>query len=289
MSILRGRLPEKILYLRRDKLGIFTGQVERAYHLASKENVVVQPAWLRDAPRPWQIPFKGAVATIAESRCIVTYDYEGTDPSEPDNDGRDESNLVVEFSGQMNEEDIRTHPNFEAIAKKYQWDPNKEEFPRYLTGTSASGLKASRSSGRRLNPAYGGSAFLSPGGCLTVQFAARSVPGYVAKDIGTVIQNPPGLSKLNLSLNTKRDWLKLVPDISDRGNIFQITMTYLLSGPKGFLKDVYSLSALQWNSDRSGPEIPSRRGFGMAFWQSFARAGSGRCWAGRSTVRSRGL
>ena len=46
----------------------------------------------------------------------------------------------------------------------------------------------------------------------------------------------------------KRNWLKLAPKIKRRGNAAEITEEYMLSGPNGWLSDVYGQAQLEGGS-----------------------------------------
>ena len=72
------------------------------------------------------------------------------------------------------------------------------------------------------------------------------IPSGILRGIGTIVDKPPGIEQFKLpGAAKKRNWLKLAPKIKRRGNAVEITEEYMLSGPNGWLRDVYGQAQLE--------------------------------------------
>ena len=76
--------------------------------------------------------------------------------------------------------------------------------------------------------------------------SAKTIPSGLLKGIGTIVAKPPGIDQFKIpSAAKKRNWLKLAPKIKRRGNAVEITEEYMLSGPNGWISDVYGQAQLE--------------------------------------------
>jgi hypothetical protein len=180
----------------------------------------------------------------------VAAHFEGLDPSgtQP---GEDQ--VTFEFDVSMSEDPIESHPNFDAIAEKYGWDETERAFPKFPPGTTSEGSALSKKSKVKKNPLYGTESFLAMGAIFRKTYVARSIPEGVLRGIGGIVERPPDIGQFHIpSTGGKRNWLKLAPKIRRRGNSVEITEEWMLSGPNGWNKDVYSAGQLDGGGDSSG-------------------------------------
>lgn len=243
MSDLKGVLPDYIVKgLRISKLGIFSGEVDVKRKVSGTKSAAINPDWLLPtaAPDPFGIPCVGATASIAGSVVTVEFSYEGGTSTQPD---QSESDYVVEIDSSMGEAPIEAHPSFSALKAKYGWADDK--FPEFVKATTTSALPGKTADIAATSPAYGIESWLVVGAVLRVSFSGRTVPSWVMKGIGTIIARPQGFTKLGISLPPKRNWLKLGPKITEKGNRYQIVCEFMLSGPRGWNKDIYNFGQLE--------------------------------------------
>jgi hypothetical protein len=256
-SIIRGNgprdgLPDYIVrWLRRDKIGVFSGLVERHYKVGPK-NQRIDPLWLEPAlaPQPWGLPCVDAVAEIGDALCIVGYRYEGSGGAEPGEDS-----VTYELDMSMAEKPIQTHPSFKSLKEDYAWDDAERRFAEFLpeqTGGSglvfgndrwSHALSAKKKSGR--NPLFGTESWFSCSAIFRVTYARTNVPPSSLRGLGTIISSPPGIAQFRIPTSGKRNWLKLCPKLLKRGNLAQITDQYALSHPGGWKRPVYSAGQLE--------------------------------------------
>jgi len=153
---------------------------------------------------------------------------------------------VFEIDASMAEEPIKTHPQFEALKSQFGWDESLGTFSEYLpTDTSAGGLKSGAQNGstRKKSKLYGVESWLVAGALYRVSYSATSVPSSIFYGVGTV-QTPPSIQKFNMPNLGKRNWLKLAPKVRMRGNCIEITLEYMLSGPRGWFTEIYGIAQL---------------------------------------------
>jgi hypothetical protein len=247
MSTTRGTIPDyTVKGLRVNKLRIFTGEVEKQYRIdgvATKIN----PSWLlpENAPDPFGLPCTGASSTVSHGMCIINFTYEGNTAGQ---DTFKSSDWVVEMDNTMKDEPIQVHPSFRKNAKEWGWDFDKKEFKEYANAVEVQGprltkVDAALAQGVR-NEFYGMESWLVPGATLRTSFSGGSIPSWVMQGIGEITKSPQGLSKLGVIIPPKRNWLKLGPKIQSKGNTYQITAEWMLSGPRGWNKDIYGQSFL---------------------------------------------
>lgn len=177
---------------------------------------------------------------------IYTYNFEGL------LQGRTPFYLYeLEFT--MNQEPIETHPNFEVFEPIYgPYDPLNRTWQRVPTAkqSSAGGLSANANAAQPVtNPMFGTTSFLSPGAVFRKMYTATKMDSSIFQGIGTK-DEPQGLDDFNkdfanwVQTESKRDWLRLSPKINKRGGAYQITEEWMLSGPRGWMEDLYSDTAI---------------------------------------------
>lgn len=186
---------------------------------------------------------------------IVTVTYEGGDNG-PGGDGSatygDEDSALWSVDFEMSEEPIASHWNWERIKTKYQAtnlagdDRYHDEwaFPKTLDGAgrSSSGLGGKSKSGTGdKNPMYGVTTYIVMTAVVSVSYSKKTLPGSVINSIGKLYKSIPGAPSQINSLDTgKRDWMKMPPQISKRGNVWQVTESWRLSEYYEWPREVYS-------------------------------------------------
>lgn len=86
------------------------------------------------------------------------------------------------------------------------------------------------------NPMWGRDTFLEPGLIWTRNWVSQSLPGSVVASLG-YIDNPPGNPP---EISGNRNWLKIRARAQWRGNAWQITESWQLSGEGGFIREMYA-------------------------------------------------
>ena len=178
----------------------------------------------------------------------VTLHYEGID------DEPKEDQTTFEFDVSMSEDPIESHPNFDALAEKYGWDEVEKAFPKFPPGTATSdGSALGKKSKAKKNPLYGTESYLAVGAIFRKTYAVRTIPAGVLRGIGSIVERPPDIGQFHMpSTGSKRNWLKLAPKIRRRGNSVEVTEEWMLSGPNGWNKDIYSSGQLETGGNGSG-------------------------------------
>jgi hypothetical protein len=242
---LQGVLPDyRVKSLRRDKTGVYRGVIIRHF-LVGTVGQRVDPAWLSEsaAPNIWSIPLDNADAQVLNNGvCEVTYNYEGVDPNSPPNDEREtQFELDTTFAG----EDIETHPKFKELAREYGWDPIERRFSEQLPETSGQNGFAKNGGKNKENPLFGTDQWLVVGAIFRRTRALLSVPDEALRGIGTIVERPPSIGSFQLPSDSKnRNWLKMAPQITKRGNAIELSEEWMLSGPKGWAKPIYDRGQL---------------------------------------------
>lgn len=154
--------------------------------------------------------------------------------------------LEVELDVSMAQDPIKSHPNFDKLKIAYGWLSDKEEFSETLPDQG--GQQTALSSGAkksRKNPLHGVDSYLVVGAIFRLTFTAARAPQDVLDGIGTVVDRPPGWSLLGIAHPKGRNWLKLAPKVRRIGNATRVVPEYMLSGPNGWIKDVYGAQQLR--------------------------------------------
>ena len=172
----------------------------------------------------------------------VVLHFEGV-PAEYNND----DNVTFELDASMNEDPIQTHPYFDALKVRYRWDAVKEQFSETLSASGGQQTALSGSSQKtRKNPLFGVENWLVVGAVFRKTYSAKTIPSGLLRGIGTIVDKPPGIEQFKIpSAAKKRNWLKLAPKIKRKGNAVEITEEYMLSGPNGWIRDVYGQAQLE--------------------------------------------
>ncbi len=189
------------------------------------------------------------------SMAIYTYTFEGiaTDHSVRFYD------FELEFT--MNQEPIETHPAFKDFNDKFgHYDPINRLWPQYITAAAAAaGLGGPSGSlgTSKLNPLYGVSSYFVPGVTYRLSFTDEDVDKNFMDGVGEVVSgSPPFLDDAfpnvtqALAGSGNRNWLKLAPKVRQRGSCLSVIEEYMLSGPRGWIGDIYSHEALNRKPDQ---------------------------------------
>lgn len=180
---------------------------------------------------------------------IVTVVYEGGSAESDQNTYGDEDSTVWSLDFEIAEEPIESHWNFDEIKKQYggKWaDPENEEdwvFGKELpSGSSASsglGGKGKVGGGAK-NPMKGVKTYLVMNCTASVSYTKKTLPKEVISKIGGLEPRIPDAPLQFNSLDVgPRNWLKMPPQISKRGNVWQINESWRLSEYVAWPKEVY--------------------------------------------------
>jgi hypothetical protein len=175
---------------------------------------------------------------------IVTVTYEGGSSESVSATYGDEESTVWSLDFEMAEEPIEAHWNFEEIKKKYGWEviDGVGGFPEKLPAGSgeSSGLSSNKSGGGAKSPMFGKKTFIEMNCIASVSYTKRTLPGSVIGNIGKSSSNIPGApSDFNGLDKGERNWIKMPPQISKRGNVWQISESWKLSEYYKWPKEVY--------------------------------------------------
>ena len=193
---------------------------------------------------------EGGPESSGEAGYEVTLHYEGAEADFKNSD----TQTTFEFDATMTEEPIQSHPSFDKIAKKYDWRTQEKAFGELMPATTNTGSALSKDTtpGGK-NPLYGCESYLGVGATFRKTYASTRIPAGILKGIGTIISAPPGVGQFYVpATGSKRNWLKLAPKVRRRGSAVEITEEWMLSGPAGWNKDIYSGDQLNDSGDGSG-------------------------------------
>jgi hypothetical protein len=235
-----------------DRLGISTGSIQRQFY-----EDYDKPQWqylsATQAPQNLvPIPCVGVTRSynFAQGLAIYTYNYEGMMVPGI----QDDVSTTFELDVVMNQDAIQSHPNWAVIRKKFKWNPDTEKFTETLPASSGggTGLSGTQDSGKKVrNPLFGVESYFSIGATFRKNYARTFVPSDVLTGIGSIVGQPPDIGDFRIPYTGKlRNWLKMAPHIERRGNCVRITETWMLSGPGGWVQEIYGGGAI---GDGSGP------------------------------------
>ncbi len=143
-----------------------------------------------------------------------------------------EERTVYDWSPSFEQADIRTHPKFGELVKKYYGtlDENEEvTWGKYIPQGSASGGGLGGGSANFIdNPMRGVREYYALGGVWSQKRVYPSIPGDVFSSVGRITDNPPG----NLPNPGNRFWLTLPPVVTQKGRMWEVTRRWMLSGEK---------------------------------------------------------
>ena len=162
----------------------------------------------------------------------------------------EEDQVTFELDTSLAEDPIQTHPFFDALKTRYHWDVVKEQFSETLPAGGGQQTALSGGSQKtKKNPLFGVEHWLVIGAVFRKTYAAKTIPSGLLRGIGTIVQKPSGIEQFKIpSAAKKRNWLKMAPKIKRKGNAVEITEEYMLSGPNGWIADIYGQAQLEGTS-----------------------------------------
>jgi len=127
---------------------------------------------------------------------------------------------------------IQTNPHFSTLVAQYGWDEALMAFPKTEPGGGES-------------PVFGTTDFLSYSCVYRQTQTLASIPSAIFDNIGSIDDNVPFYRLTDPSTEDERTWLYLAPKIASRGNAFQVSQEWMLSGfGTGWVEEIYSSTAL---------------------------------------------
>jgi hypothetical protein len=156
----------------------------------------------------------------------VTIGYEGhLDPG----DGGES----FELEGSTTDDPIETHWNYQVLLDNYKGkeDNGRAKWPKTLTDSQGN-------TGR--NKMHGVDSWPRPGEIWNHNWVSEGLPGSLIDNLGTLTYAPPGSPP---ELGGNRVWLCNRVRARERGNAWQIQVSYELSGPDGFVPEMYQFGS----------------------------------------------
>lgn len=137
-----------------------------------------------------------------------------------------------EIQGTTSEDKIETHPDFELLLQNYEGTERDSQTGRAKWPKNLGGFDVK-------NPMHGVEAYLVPGLVWTRKWVSTQLDlGYIRR-LGT-IDTPPGNPP---ALDGNRNWLLVRITGTWRGNIWQFTAAWMLSGRDGWVPEMYRQQA----------------------------------------------
>jgi len=200
----------------RDETGLLSVTVP--YYVPSEDEVLTigldAPLGLQEVGRDWS-DVEGLEGFN------VTVSYEGFE------DGKDESDEEsIEFDPSFSEEPIESHPSFIYLKNRFGGrldDKGKVQWNETIAPTG-SALKASGSKEVK-NPLFGISTYLALKSVFRRTYTVRELPSDLLEAYGEIVESLPD----GFPTPSGRNWLRLPPKVSKRGNVFQISEELILS------------------------------------------------------------
>lgn len=215
----------------RDRIGFISASLKKTYAEAD-----ILRAGLPPAPVPGVL---GAIwtRTDVEARdgvATVRWFYEGLAADQRD------PIYIYEWQGSFEQVPIQAHPNYRRWIGVYgtegiggDWRPFRDLPPEAKQSRPLSKKQADA----RANPLLGVDSFLSSGGVWVRRYAARVLPQDLLRKIGLIVDRPPG--ELPPGIPQGRNFLQGPPQLTWRGNAWDVSEQYLLSGRGGWVPLVY--------------------------------------------------
>lgn len=167
--------------------------------------------------------------------------YEGLVEQPKAGDG---TSIEVEFDGNMAQDPIKSHPTFDKLKEKYGWNEsgNDKGFPEDMPEVNKGSQSAHSGDAakKKKSSVYGVDSWLVAEGVFRATYTLRAAPQGLLTNVGKAVATPRFWSLIGLQVPPGRDWLKVMPKISVKGNAVRITEEYRLSGPNGVNKDIYN-------------------------------------------------
>ena len=152
-----------------------------------------------------------------------------------------------EMDASLADDPIESHWNLDVLLAVYgngkKPDPQtgRMVWPRKLP--AGEGNLVAGNSRAATNPMAGVESWRNPGLIWTRNWVAPTLPATIVQELGTIHQKLPGNpTKLQQppGLHGSRDWLGIRVRARQRGNIWQLASSYELSGPFGWVPEMYS-------------------------------------------------
>jgi len=177
------------------------------------------------ASAPFGLPLVDRSFSEDKGDIQVTLFYEGKKSGGGSSaNGSDET---FELEDSTAEQPIDTHPDFEAISKKYKWNDTKKEFEKNISVDGKS----------RINPLYATTSYLDINAVWRKTYTSDSFPHGLLRSVGCIDQPSGRISPPDLP--DGRDWLKRSLKASWRGNVWAITEEWLGAGRYKWNRDIY--------------------------------------------------
>lgn len=161
--------------------------------------------------------------------------------------------MIWELDISMMEVPITAHPDFDTLKAKYGWDNEMNRFPiKMKTEADGTDPLSGRKKASKISPMWGTEAFYVPTAVLRATVGMKELETQFTKKIGEiddpssfsmggVDKNDSGLSATLSKLDVgDKNWLRMGPRAAQRGNVFQVSFEWLLSGQRGWSKDIYN-------------------------------------------------
>ena len=184
-----------------------------------------QLASFKPPEAPLGLPIVDRSATQDNGDWVLTLTYEGVKPGATVEE-------TFELDGGTSEDPIESHPDWEALKKKYKAIMDGEKFDGWpaMVNTEYGKVK---------NPMLGVSAFLNTSAVWRRGFGDMNFPADLLRELGCV-DRPRGKIQPP-SLPEGRNWLKRSIKATWRGNIWTINEEWLASGRGGWNRDIYKV------------------------------------------------
>jgi len=154
---------------------------------------------------------------------IVILSFEG----HPEPDTADGESFELE--GTTSDDPIESHWNYEALLKNYKGSEDSNGRAHWKRTLIDSGGVSGR------NRMHGVDAWAAPGLIWNHNWVSKTLPGDIVSELGA-ITSPPGNPP---SLSGNRNWLCIRCRARNRGNVWQVQQSFQLSGPGGFVPEMY--------------------------------------------------
>jgi hypothetical protein len=183
---------------------------------------------------------------------IVTVTYEGGSTGSGGGTYGDEESTIWSLDFEMAEEPIAAHWNWDEIKNTYGAvnlagdDKYSDEwaFPKEMPsegGSSSSGLGDKKKvGGGKKNPMYGVKTYIVMNCIASVSYTKKTLPNSVVSGVGSSTSSISGAPAAFNSLDKgSRNWMKMPPQVTKRGNVWQISESWKLSEHHEWPKVVY--------------------------------------------------
>lgn len=155
-------------------------------------------------------------------------------------EGVDEGDEEIDFDPSFSEEPIASHPKWLDLKKRYGGeieDNGKVKWPETIETSTYNGLAAA-STKEVKNPMLGVETYLALKVTFRRTYSVRKLPTDLLDGIGEIVEKLPD----GFPTPEGRNWLKLPPKVSQRGNSYKISEELLLSPVGGtWPRGVYGL------------------------------------------------